>query len=238
MNLTNRGMKMKPKIAIVDDEPDIRDLVLMTLEKNGFDALAFQDGKTFYQFIEEHPVDLIILDLMLPDVDGMEICKYLRSMEKTRDIPIIMLTAKSQEVDKILGLEIGADDYVTKPFSPRELVARVKSVLRRTGVQKKSVKLLRVGEHITIDEEKYEIRIDDQPVYFTATEFKIFQLLASSPGKVYSRDVLLDFLWGNDKFVIDRTIDVHVRHIRKKLGEYGHIIKSVKGIGYKLDLSI
>jgi two-component system phosphate regulon response regulator PhoB/two-component system alkaline phosphatase synthesis response regulator PhoP len=228
---------MKEKIAVVDDEEDILSLVQHILEKNGFSTVGFENGKSLYMYLEKNKVDLIILDLMLPDIDGLEICKYVRNHESYQHIPVIMLTAKDQELDKVLGLELGADDYITKPFSPRELVARVKSVLRRSGRTQPVRKVIHIGEHVEIDEETVTVTVKGEKIPLTATEFKILVLLAKKPGKVYTREDMLEYLWGNDKYVIDRTIDVHIRHIRKKLGQYGSIIKSIKGMGYKLEIS-
>ncbi|MFW6139952.1 MAG: response regulator [Acidobacteriota bacterium] len=221
-------------IAVVDDEPDILDLVTLHLNKSGFEAVGFLNGNQFYTFLEKKIPNLIILDLMLPDVDGFEICKYLKKKEEWEDIPIIMLTAKEDETDKVLGLELGADDYVTKPFSPRELVARVKAVLRRRAAKPKTV-VTEIGDVITIDRDKHEVKLLGKKIDLTSTEFKILYYLASKPGWVFSREKILDYLWGKEKAVVDRTIDVHIRHLREKLGEYGNLIKNVRGIGYKLD---
>jgi two-component system phosphate regulon response regulator PhoB/two-component system alkaline phosphatase synthesis response regulator PhoP len=171
---------------------------------------------------------------MLPDVDGFEICKHLKKNNEWENIPIIILTAKEDETDKVLGLELGADDYVTKPFSPRELVARVRAVLRRKAAEPKTA-LVEIGGIITIDSDKHEIKLLGKLIDLTSTEFKILYFLASKPGWVFSRDKILDYLWGQEKAVVDRTIDVHIRHLREKLGEYGNIIKNVRGIGYKLE---
>jgi two-component system phosphate regulon response regulator PhoB/two-component system alkaline phosphatase synthesis response regulator PhoP len=225
---------MNQLIAIVDDEPDILELVSLHLKKSGFEVKGFEDADTFYHFIETHSPDLIILDLMLPDIDGLEICKYLKRKENFSSIPIIMLTAKGEETDKILGLELGADDYVTKPFSPKELVARVKAVLRRQ-VQKEETKKIEIGGVVEIDLEKYEVKVKGKKIELTSTEFRILQLLASRKGLVFTRDNILDYLWGQEKAVIDRTVDVHIRHLREKLGKAAHFIKNLRGIGYKLE---
>jgi len=224
---------MKKTIALVEDEPDISELVSIHLEKSGYSVKSFLDGKTFYAFLEKQTPDLVILDLMLPDIDGLDICKRLRQSDQTSAISIIMLTAKSEELDKIVGLELGADDYVAKPFSPRELVARVKAVLRRHDPVMKT-KQIAVGG-LLLDLEKYEVRVDGSIIELTATEFKILQLLTSKTGWVFSREKILDYLWGTEKTVIDRTIDVHIRHLREKLGESAHLIKNIRGIGYKLE---
>ena len=225
---------MKKLIAVVDDEPDILNLVTLHLKRAGYEVAGFLNGDQFYAFLENKIPDLLILDLMLPDIDGFEICKHLKKKEEWENIPIIMLTAKEDETDKVLGLELGADDYVTKPFSPRELVARVKAVLRRKATEPKTV-LVEINDVITIDSDRHEVKLKGEKIDLTSTEFKILYFLASKPGWVFSRDKILDYLWGQEKAVVDRTIDVHVRHLREKLGEYGDLIKNVRGIGYKLE---
>jgi DNA-binding response OmpR family regulator len=225
---------MSRLIAVVDDEPDIVELITLNLQRNGFKVKSFLDAGTLLKYLATELPDLIILDLMLPDMDGFELCKHLKSQDKYSGIPIIMLTARTEETEKILGLELGADDYVTKPFSPRELVARVKVVLRRKDPGSETKKIT-VGDILVIDLEKYEVISEGVKIELTATEFKILQLLATRRGWVNSRDQILDFLWGQDKTVIDRTIDVHIRHLRNKLGNASHLIKNVRGMGYKLE---
>ncbi|MFQ5687646.1 MAG: response regulator [Candidatus Scalindua sp.] len=225
---------MNKLIAIVDDEPDIVELVSINLKKSMFKVNGFSDAESFYSFLEEQIPDLIILDLMLPDADGLEICKYLRKEDKFSSIPIVMLTAKGEETDKILGLEFGADDYVTKPFSPRELVARVKAILRRRQKVEESGKL-DVGGILIIDTEKYEVFVEGKRVELTSTEFRILKLLLSKKSKVFSRDDILDYLWGHEKIVLDRTVDVHIKHLRDKLGKAERFIKNIRGVGYKLE---
>ena len=220
-------------IAVVDDEPDIVELVSIHLKKARFDVLPFTDASSFMKALNKQIPDLIILDLMLPDADGMDICKYLKSKDHLSSIPIIMLTARSEETDKILGLELGADDYVTKPFSPRELVARVKAVLRRKA--KREGKKITVGKILHIDLARYEVTVEGTKVTLTPTEFRLLHILAQRIGWVFSRNQLLNALWGEDKIVIDRTIDVHINHLREKLGTAGAFIKNVRGIGYKLE---
>ncbi len=233
---------MNSLIAIIDDEPDIVELVSIHLKKAMFKVKGFSDAEGLYQFLglsdgsyresEQRP-DLIILDLMLPDADGIEICKNLKKRDKYSSIPIIMLTAKGEETDKILGLEFGADDYVTKPFSPRELVARVKAVLRRQQKTNESVKL-NIDGILIIDIEKHEVSVEGEKRELTSTEFKILKLLISNKSKVFSRYDILDYLWGDEKIVLDRTIDVHIKNLRDKLGKAGQLIKNIRGIGYKL----
>jgi len=226
---------MNEFIAVVDDEPDIVDLITLHLKRAGFRADAFPDAQSFLDSLEKHVPDLVLLDLMLPDMDGSEVCKLLRKREEWASIPVIMVTAKGDESDKILGLELGADDYVTKPFSAKELVARVKSVLRRQKSPAEAKKL-QVGDRLTIDLDKHEVAVKGRKVDLTSTEFKILRLLASKKGWVFTRDQILDYLWGHEKIVLDRTIDVHIRNLREKLGpEAADLIKNIRGVGYKLE---
>jgi two-component system phosphate regulon response regulator PhoB/two-component system alkaline phosphatase synthesis response regulator PhoP len=170
---------------------------------------------------------------MLPDTDGLEVCRRIRKSERLADIPVIMLTARGDEADKVVGLELGADDYVTKPFSVKELVARIHAVLRRPGGAETGPRIV-VGP-LVIDLEKFEVTAGGERIELTATEFKILQLLASRKGRVFNRDQILDHLWGNEKAVIDRTVDVHIRNLREKLGEAAALIKNIRGVGYKLE---
>lgn len=225
---------MKDKlIFIVDDEPDILELVDLNLKKAGFRTKKFEDTIDLIKQIEMTPPSLIILDLMLPHTDGLELCKQLKANREFNHIPIIMLTARTDEMDKVLGLELGADDYVTKPFSPRELTARVKAVLRRKADQENEVRT--VGNILQLDLNQYKVTVEGKVITLTNTELKILQLLTSHIGWVFSRDQILDHLWGNEKVVIDRTIDVHVNHLRKKLGKAGNLIHNIRGIGYKIE---
>jgi two-component system phosphate regulon response regulator PhoB/two-component system alkaline phosphatase synthesis response regulator PhoP len=226
---------MNKLIAIVEDEKDIAELIELHLKRFNFNVISFDDAKSFMSFLHNKTPNLIILDLMLPDIDGMELCKNLKNDVKYSSIPIIILTARGGESDRILGLELGADDYVVKPFSPRELIARVKAVLRR-GTNEGVSKKIKVGSFIEIDLDRHICLVDGKPLELTGAEFQIFYLLASKPGWVFSRDAILNHLWGNEKFVIDRTIDVHIRHLREKLGIHGGCIKSVRGVGYKLEI--
>ena len=225
---------MNGLIAIVDDEPDILELVSLHLKKAGFTTREFLDAESFALFLENNSPDLIILDLMLPDKEGLDICKDLKKKDVSSSIPIIMLTAKGEETDKILGLELGADDYVTKPFSPKELVARVKAVLRRQ-FRAEETKKIKLPDEVIIDLEKYEVTAAGKKIDLTTTEFRILQLLASKKGFVFTRDNILDYLWGEEKAVIDRTVDVHIRHLREKIGKAARGIKNVRGVGYKLE---
>ena len=226
---------MNRLIAVVDDEPDILALVRLHLEKAGFRVETFEQAEPFLEFINTALPQLVVLDLMLPDADGLEICKYLKGKERFSGVSIIMLTAKGEETDKILGLELGADDYVTKPFSPRELVARVKAVLRRDREPSDPGSVLQIGGILSIDPGKHQVLLMNLSIDLTTTEFRILHLLASKKGWVFSRDQILDHLWGQEKAVLDRTIDVHIKHLREKLGEAAVFIKNVRGVGYKLE---
>jgi two-component system phosphate regulon response regulator PhoB/two-component system alkaline phosphatase synthesis response regulator PhoP len=224
---------MGKMIAVVDDEPDILELVSIHLKKANFTVETFQDAESFLRFLNKTRPDLLILDLMLPDSDGMDICRYMKKKEQYSAIPIIMLTAKSDETDKVLGLEMGADDYVTKPFSSRELVARVKAVLRRR--ERTGEETIEIGGILEILPKKYEVVVEGKKIDLTTTEFRILKILSNRIGWVFSREQLLDELWGHDKIVIDRTIDVHIKHLRAKLGKAAKFIKNVRGLGYKLE---
>lgn len=225
---------MNKLISVVDDEEDILNLVAVNLKKAGFRTREFPAVDSFYRFLKSDIPDLIILDLMLPDTDGYEVCKYLKKEDSLKNIPIIMLTARAEESERILGLELGADDYVTKPFSPRELVARVKAVLRRHTPEDET-KRISIGDTLTIDLEKYEVEVAGKRVDLTSTEFRILQLLVSKKGWVFSREKILQHLWGDDKMVLDRTVDVHIKHLREKLGVAAKFIRNMRGIGYKLE---
>jgi len=225
---------MNEIIAIVDDEADILELVSLHLKRSGFKVETFMDGKSFYTYLEKNNPDLTILDLMLPDADGLDICRDIRKNNRHNNMPIVMLTARGDETDTILGLELGADDYVTKPFSPKELVARVKAVLRR-GITSDDTTHLNIANEVFIDSEKYQITYHDDVIPMTPTEFRILKILTERKGMVFSRDQILDKLWGNEKAVLDRTIDVHIKHIREKLGEAGKYVMNLRGIGYKIE---
>ncbi len=223
-------------IAVVDDEPDIIELVMHHLKKEGFQVETFSEARGLLEYLRNHLVDLIILDLMLPDIDGLDVCRILKKNERTALIPIIILTAKGDEPDRVVGLELGADDYVVKPFSPRELVARVKAVLRRSDTIVKPRHAIKIGKELIIDLKRYEVYVNGEKVDLTPTEFSLLRILAERKGWVFTRTQLLDRLWGKDKSVLDRTIDVHIRHLRSKLKDAGRFIKSVRGMGYKLDI--
>lgn len=225
---------MHKTIAVVDDEPDILELLSLHLKKSNFNVKTFSNGTKFIMYLSKDRPDLVILDLMLPDTDGLEICKYMRKMDNLSDIPLIMLTAKTEESDKVCGLELGADDYVTKPFSPRELIARVKALLRRTREKIDQLPRIESGD-IVIDSQKYEVTVKGKRAELTSTEFRLLHLLLSRKGWVFPREKILDYLWGDEKSVLDRTIDVHIKHLREKLGTSGNSIRNVRGVGYKFE---
>jgi len=230
-------MYMNEKIAVLDDEEDIVELVSVHLKKNSYIPKEFYTAKDLFSYLSSEIPDLIVLDLMLPDMDGLDICRKIKNDPRLKNIPIIMLTAKQDESDKIIGLEFGADDYVTKPFSPKELMARVKAVLRRgKDIKENDKAIIEIDKLIKIDLQKYEVLDkNNQKIELTNTEFRILQILSQKRGWVFSREKLLDALWGEEKYVIDRTIDVHITHLREKLGEAGNLIKNVRGVGYKLE---
>ncbi len=224
----------KQLITVLDDEENILELIKVNLTKENFEVVCFSKPKQFLNFVEEKTPDLIILDIMLPQIDGFELCKMLKTHQRLKDVPIIFLSAKSDEVDKVVGLELGADDYITKPFSVREFIARVKAVLRRNK-EKQKEKLILVGKILTINPETFEVFVEGKKVELTTTEFKLLLGLAENKNKVFTRDKLLDYLWGTEKAVLDRTIDVHITHLREKLGKAAKFIKNVRGVGYKID---
>ncbi len=227
------GPVRAPLVAVVDDDRDILELVSVHLKRTGMKVREFADAESFYRALSGEVPDLVILDLMLPDADGMEICKFLRGHDRLSSVSVIMLTAKADEVDRVLGLEIGADDYITKPFSPKELVARVKAVLRRAE-PKAAAQAVEIGP-LGIDLKRHLVTVAGKPVEVTPVEFRILEILSSRAGWVFSRERILDYLWGHDKIVLERTVDVHIRHLREKLGEAAQLIKNVRGAGYKLE---
>ena len=223
---------MNEKIYIVEDEADILELIQMRLDKAGFVTRGFSRALPMLQTVKTDPPRLIVLDLMLPDMDGIEVCRHLRSNSATEAIPIVMLTARVSIADKVKGLEFGADDYITKPFDGDELIARLKAVLRRTQWET-GKNVLQIDENFKLDFNRFEAFIDKKRVDLTLTEFKILQLLTKRPGWVYNRSQILDHLWGHDKIVIERTIDVHIKNLRDKIGRYAWMIRNIRGVGYK-----
>jgi two-component system phosphate regulon response regulator PhoB len=222
----------KGTILVIDDEADLVELVRYNLVREGFHVIAAHDGESGLKLAEQKSPDLVVVDLMLPGIDGLEVCRRLRSESRTFKIPILMLTAKASESDRVIGLELGADDYVTKPFSPSELVARVKALLRRAAGFERPLQLIKCG-NLTIDLAKHEVHCGSAPIDLTATEFRLLQMLAAHPGRVYSRSELIDGVLGSNVAVLDRTIDVHVMALRKKLGELSNRIETIRGFGYK-----
>ena len=226
---------MNTHIAIIDDEPDIVELVSVHLKNSGFSVHGFFDGAGLWRFLARELPDLIILDLMLPDDDGIEIIKRLKKDRRFSGIPIVILSAKGDESDRIVGLELGADDYITKPFSPKELVVRVKKILGRS-IPKDDTERISVDDILSIDPDRYEVVAFGKKIDLTVTEFRILRLLATKRGAVFTRERILDHLWGSEKAVIDRTVDMHIKNLRKKLGKAGPMIKNVRGVGYKLEV--
>ncbi|MFH1231662.1 MAG: response regulator transcription factor [Planctomycetota bacterium] len=218
-------------ILVIDDEKDLIKLVDHHLSKEGYLVIGAKNGLEGLDIARRHNPDLILLDIMLPKMDGWDVCKKLKLMPETSQVPIIMLTARAQETDKVLGLELGSDDYITKPFSPRELVARVKAVMRRFEQQKNKTKLK--VSNIVIDYSGRTVTVKDKKIELTNTEFNLLWHLANRPGKVISRDDLITAGRGDDAMVIDRTIDVHITSLRRKLGKYKDLIETVRSVGYK-----
>lgn len=221
------------RILVADDEPDVLNLVTLNLKGAGFTVLQAEDGNAALQQAREALPSLIVLDLMLPELSGLEVCKILKKEPQTAQIPVIMLTAKAEEIDRIVGLELGADDYITKPFSPRELILRVKSVLRRVNAAGETKDQLTLGD-IQIDRSRYEVLVKGKPIDFTATEFRLLALLIERRGRVQSRDVLLNDVWGYESVIDTRTVDTHIRRLREKLGSAADCIETIRGFGYRV----
>lgn len=226
---------MRQRLVIVEDEKDIVELVRYNFRKEGFDVESFGRGKEGLAFLERNPADLVILDIMLPDQDGFDICRRMRVHERLKTVPVIFLTAKGEEIDRVVGLEIGADDYVVKPFSPRELVARVKAILRRheRGAEKGEVIEF---PGLRLDSRTHEITVSGRAVELSALEFKLLQTLAAQPRRVFTRERLLDEVWGRDRFVTPRTVDVHIRRLREKIEVHAdkpRFIQTIRGSGYR-----
>ena len=225
---------MKAKILVVDDEPDALELIEYNLRGAGYQVFTAANGSQALELARRHLPDALVLDLMLPEVDGIEVCKTLRRNPDTAEIPILMLTAKADEIDRVIGLEVGADDYVTKPFSPRELVLRIKNILRRgrpSGSKKPAVMEIR---DLVIDPDKHEVRHAGKKITLTATEFKLLYILASRQGRIQKRERLLVDVWEYGADVYTRTVDTHMRRLRKKLGKAADYIETVRGVGYRI----
>ncbi len=222
------------KIVVVEDEPDILEVLSYNLRREGFEVCASLDGKKGLELVKKELPDLVLLDLMLPGMDGLEICRHLKADDSTQNIPIIMVTAKGEESDVVLGLGLGADDYVAKPFSPKELTARVKAVIRRSQqLELNSVSDRIVVGDLVIDASKHKVSLSGEDISLTATEFRLLHRLACHPGQVFSREQLLDHGLGSDVVVVDRNIDVHIRSIRKKLEGTMQFILTIRGVGYR-----
>ena len=220
-------------ILVIDDEPELVKLLDYNLTKAGYLVLSAKDGENGLAAARKHSPDAIILDVMMPGLDGWEVCKRLRTDPSTSAIPILMLTAKAEEGDRVLGLELGADDYVTKPFGVRELLARVKALLRRSEIATASPEVVKSGK-IVIDSSRRTVTVSGKPVALTATEFNLLKSLAEKEGRVISREDLLSLARGDEVAVMDRTVDVHVAALRKKLGKQGEMIETVRGVGYRM----
>jgi two-component system alkaline phosphatase synthesis response regulator PhoP len=222
------------KILLVDDEEDILEFLKYNLERENFEVLVSTNGEDALKQLSQSP-DLIVLDIMMPGMDGFELYELIKKNKESQDIPIIFLTAKSGETDEIKGLDLGASDYIQKPISPKKLIARIKSNLRKSiGQEKKKQepKEVKIGP-LVIDVEKFVVKIEGRQKFFPRKEFQLLYFFANNPGKVVNRETLLKEIWGNDVYVIDRTIDVHIRKIREKLGKHSELIETVKGIGYR-----
>lgn len=224
---------MKQKILLVDDEKDIIEFLEYNLVQEGYDVISANDGLKALEKLADKP-DLIVLDVLMPKMNGYEVCAKIRENEAYKNIPVLFLTAKVSEMDEVHGLSIGADDYITKPISPKKLIARIRANLRRADSENqiKSKIKINIGP-VAIDREKYTVTVEKEQIVFPRKEFEILAYLASQPGRVFHRDKILNDIWGNDVLVVDRTIDVHVRKIREKLGRYSDLIETIKGVGYR-----
>ncbi len=223
---------MQPTILVVEDEKDILDLVDYNLQQAGFKVLRTMNGLEAMDLVKTQHLDLVVLDLMLPGLDGKEVCRRMRQDESTRDVPVLMLTARAEEVDRIIGFEIGADDYLTKPFSPRELVLRIQAIIRRMASRADAPAKVNLPGFL-IDLEKHRVEVDGQDVVLTATEYNLLRYLATRPGRVQSRETLLDEVWGYSYAGYNRTVDSHIRRLRSKLGSQKDRIETVRGFGYR-----
>lgn len=224
---------MKKSIFIIDDEQDIREILKINLESEGYDIKSFPSADDALKGFKSEKPDLIILDVMMEGKDGFEFCREIRANDRLKSIPVIFLSAKSEEFDKVLGLELGGDDYLTKPFSIKELRSRIKAVLRRTGdIPEIEKQLLLRYKGVELNPEQYSLKVDSEEIKLTKTELNILCLFMENPGKIFSRDSIINSVRGHDVFVVDRTIDVHIMNLRKKLGDYKNIITTFSGVGY------
>lgn len=225
---------MAQRILVVEDEEDIRELIRYNLEREGFVVVSAETGEAALVAARAARPDCVLLDLMLPGIQGLEVCRRLRSNPDTATVPLIMVTAKGDEADIVAGLEMGADDFVAKPFSPRELVARLRSVLRRGAMTASDETIVLVGA-LEIDLGRHEVRLDGEPLVLTLAEFRLLRTLASSPGRVFTRASLVRAITGGEHHIVERNVDVHVRAVRKKLGVHGDLVRTIRGVGYKID---
>lgn len=227
-------MTMTNKVFIVEDEPDLRDTLEYNFENEGFQVESFANGESFIDFIEKNKPNLVVLDLMLPGLSGLDVCRELRSKDKYDDISVIMLTAKSEEIDRIVGFELGADDYVTKPFSVRELILRVKVLLKKRADNPSDEQTLEFGP-ISMNLEAHDVSINGESILLTALEFKLLKHLLKRKGRVQTRDQLLGDVWGYSAEVTTRTVDTHIKRLREKLGKTGDFIQTIRGVGYRFN---
>ncbi len=224
----------KATLLLIEDDPDIVELLRYNLKREGFGVRVSGNGEEGLVEARRRAADLIVLDLMLPGMDGLEVCRMLKADPETRDVPVVMLTAKGEEADVVAGLELGADDYLTKPFSPREFVARVRAVLRRLSREATESERSRIqAGPLVVDATRHEVLFEGHPLSFTRSEFRLLWALLSRPGRVFTRNELADKITGGESLIIDRNVDVHVSAIRKKLGPAGDLIATVRGVGYK-----
>ncbi|MFZ9688535.1 MAG: response regulator [Phycisphaerales bacterium] len=224
---------MPASALIVEDENEIADLVKFHLEREGMQVSVARNGRKAIEMVQGAGYDLIVLDLMLPDLDGLEICRRLKGQDRTREIPVVMLTARGEESDIVAGLEMGADDYVTKPFSPRVLMARLRNALRKAGATEPTERIALVNGRLLIDRERHVVTVDGQPIELTVTEFGILHFLALRPGFVRTRDQIISAVHGRNTVLSSRTVDVHVTAVRRKLGGLGECVQTVRGVGYR-----
>ena len=224
---------MPASALIVEDENEIADLVKFHLEREGMQVSVARNGRKAIEMVQGAGFDLIVLDLMLPDLDGLEICRRLKGQDRTKEIPVVMLTARGEESDIVAGLEMGADDYVTKPFSPRVLMARLRNALRKTGSTEPSERISLVNGRLLIDRERHVVTVDGQTIELTVTEFGILHFLALRPGFVRTRDQIISAVHGRNTVLSSRTVDVHVTAVRRKLGALGECVQTVRGVGYR-----
>jgi len=223
------------KVIVIEDEPDISDIIIYNLKREGYEVSSANTGELGLQTVATEKPDLVLLDLMLPGIDGLEVCRKIKEDKALESTAVILVTAKGEESDIVLGLGIGADDYITKPFSPREMIARVKAVLRRcekVSTQEETDDVI-IYDELTIDSVKHKLKLKGEEVFLTATEFKILYFLAARPGRVFTREQLINNVLGDNVVIVDRNMDVHIRAIRKKLGDYKDCIETIRGIGYR-----